>query len=184
MKTVGKIVAWLCIFSTLFVGCYSSALIDPSGNERSKIYSGDIEYVIMKDGTKQVFTNHPFFIHYFATHPSCVDDTIRVPVEKTVLIAKSDVVRTYAGNEQDDSEGVLFVVTKDSARYPLAFPYTYVGDSLVGPTLIKSVPIPLSDVAQVSVSRIDALRTVLGVAAISAFVGLAALGSAGSFGLR
>jgi hypothetical protein len=184
MKTISKAVAWACIVSTLFMGCYSSALIDPKGDEREKIYSGDIEYVIKKDGTKQVFTKHVFFAHYFAAHPTVITDTIRVPVKKTVLIPRSDVVRTYAGSEQDGSEGVLFVVTKDSARYPLAFPYTYVGDSLVGPTLIKSFPIPLSDVAQVSVSRVDALRTVLGVAAISAFAGLVALGSAGFLGLR
>jgi hypothetical protein len=59
MKSSGKIVAWLCIFSILFMGCYTPALIDPKGEEKDKIYSNDIQSVVMKDGTEIVFDRTP-----------------------------------------------------------------------------------------------------------------------------
>jgi hypothetical protein len=55
MGTKGRVVAWVCIFSTLFMGCYSSVLVDPSGAEKDKLYAGDIEAVTTKDGTEYEF---------------------------------------------------------------------------------------------------------------------------------
>jgi hypothetical protein len=59
MNRPGKPVAWICLFSVLSMGCYSSALIDPKGDERDKMYSGEIEYVVMKDSTKYMFDRTP-----------------------------------------------------------------------------------------------------------------------------
>ena len=90
MKGVGKIVAWLCIFSTLFTGCYSSAMIDPTGEEKEKMYSGEIQVVITKQGTK----------YWFEKPPTIVNDAIvgeakiyrsSGPVTEKVSIALSDV---------------------------------------------------------------------------------------------
>ncbi len=50
MGQVSKGVAWICIFSTFLLGCYSSSLIDPNGGAKEKMYSGKIESVILKDG--------------------------------------------------------------------------------------------------------------------------------------
>jgi hypothetical protein len=41
------------------VGGYSSAVVDPSGNEKQKVYSSEIEYIITKDSTKYVFDGAP-----------------------------------------------------------------------------------------------------------------------------
>ena len=63
MKGVGRVVAWTCIFSTLFMGCYSSVLIDPTGEEKEKMYSGEIQAVITKQGTKYWFEKPPTIVN-------------------------------------------------------------------------------------------------------------------------
>jgi hypothetical protein len=63
MKKASKVVAWLFIFSILFLGCYSSVTIDPTRNEREKIYSGTIESVVTEDGTAYVFPMAPTIVN-------------------------------------------------------------------------------------------------------------------------
>jgi hypothetical protein len=63
MKRTGKIVAWLCILSTFFTGCYSSVLVKPDGNEKAKIYSNYIKYAIAKEGTKYIFEKPPAIVN-------------------------------------------------------------------------------------------------------------------------
>jgi hypothetical protein len=62
MKSGGKIVAWLCICSTLLMACYSSVMVEPTGVDRKKIFSGAIDYVIMKDDTKYEFEMPPTIV--------------------------------------------------------------------------------------------------------------------------
>jgi hypothetical protein len=107
MKTMAQIVAWLCIFSTFFMGCYGSAMIDPTGDEKEKIYSGTIESVVTKDGTEYKF-------------------------DKAPAIVKDAVVGEVV-----------------------------IGDWDWGHPIIKQVSIPLSNVAEVSVSEISTWRTVV-----------------------
>jgi hypothetical protein len=52
-------VAWICICSTLLMGCYTTMLIDTKGDEKGKFYSNRIEYVITKEGRKYVFETPP-----------------------------------------------------------------------------------------------------------------------------
>jgi hypothetical protein len=59
MNTASKSLAWICIYSTLFMGCYSSALISPTGEDKDKMYSGRIESIITKDGLKYEFDIPP-----------------------------------------------------------------------------------------------------------------------------
>ena len=54
-----KIVAVVCAFSTLLIGCYSSVLIDPTGDEKGKMYKNDIEMVQTKDGSGYTFYEPP-----------------------------------------------------------------------------------------------------------------------------
>lgn len=55
MEKGAKIVACVCIFSILFTGCYSSAMVEATGSANNEIYTDNIEYVITNDGTKYVF---------------------------------------------------------------------------------------------------------------------------------
>ncbi len=55
MESAARITAWVTIFSILFTGCYSSALIDPAGKEKQDLASQRIEYVVTKDGKAHVF---------------------------------------------------------------------------------------------------------------------------------
>jgi hypothetical protein len=55
MNTAMKLTSWICIFSTALLGCTSTTLIQPEDENPEKLHSGEIEAVIMKDGTKYEF---------------------------------------------------------------------------------------------------------------------------------
>jgi hypothetical protein len=55
MKKASKFVAWVCICSTLFVGCYTWAMIDPTGEKKERIYEERIDYVLTRDSTEYEF---------------------------------------------------------------------------------------------------------------------------------
>jgi hypothetical protein len=57
MEKARKGIALICIFSTLLMGCYSSAVIAPA--EKERVHAGSIEYVVTKDGKKYVFEEPP-----------------------------------------------------------------------------------------------------------------------------
>jgi hypothetical protein len=59
MKTVTKAIACVCILSIVFMGCYTSAIIDPTGPDKEKMYSCSIQSVVTKDGKKHVFRTSP-----------------------------------------------------------------------------------------------------------------------------
>jgi hypothetical protein len=65
MEKASKGAAWICIFSTLLMGCYTTAVVEPTG-AAEKMRSGEINLVIMKDSTK----------YDFQTPPTVVKDTI------------------------------------------------------------------------------------------------------------
>ena len=55
MNATMRLTAWICIFSTGLLGCTSTTLIQPEGENQEKLSSGEIESVVMKDGTKYEF---------------------------------------------------------------------------------------------------------------------------------
>lgn len=55
MSATIRLTAWICIFSTGFLGCTSTTLIQPEGENGEQLYSGQIESVVTKDGTKYEF---------------------------------------------------------------------------------------------------------------------------------
>jgi hypothetical protein len=146
MKMRLKVVAWLCIFSTLLIGCYSSALIDPNGTERKKVYKGEIEYVIMLDGTKQIFST-----------PPTVKDSV-ILFNQPVAIAMRDVARFGSRNGGEEVHSVL---TKDGTRYEFATPPRFSSDSLFGVASNRPVSISLSQVKFVSVTKLSEGNTAL-----------------------
>lgn len=92
MIGAGKAAAWLCIISSLHMGCYSSALIDPAGNEKDKVYTDTIKMVITKDGTKYEFVETPTIAS------NAVVGTVNVRLsegimKKQVTIPLSDIER-------------------------------------------------------------------------------------------
>jgi len=107
MDMMSRIIAWLCVFSTLLTGCYSSSLIDPA-NERDRVYSDRIDYVVTYDGTK----------YEFSSPPSIVNDTIigdvkiKVPggtMTKQVSVLISDVTRVGVSKFNATSTVLLVV---------------------------------------------------------------------------
>jgi hypothetical protein len=62
MNPAGKSIAWICICSTLFMGCYSSAMISTIGEDRGLIYTNTIETVITKDSTECKFDSPPVVV--------------------------------------------------------------------------------------------------------------------------
>jgi hypothetical protein len=151
MNAARKTIAWICIFSILFVGCYGSALIDPKGEEKERIYSDKIEYVITKDGTKREFV----------TPPAIMSNAL-VP-KQSVSIPLSDVAQFNAGDGKGKiyMDRIQFIITKDSTKYEFDTPPKVSDDHIVGLALNKSTSIPLSDVSQVCVTKFKAAETVL-----------------------
>jgi hypothetical protein len=183
MGKTRKAVAWISIVSTLWMGCYSSALIEPTADEKENIHTDRINFVVAKDGKK----------YEFEKPPVVVNDTIvggrtkftwRTKVnEEETLIPDSDV----AWVELSPSGKTECVVTKAGAMYTYEAPPTRVSGAYVGkatfldygPLVMEQVSIPLSDVAEISVSRVNSGGTrtliILGlsvavIAATAAFV--------------
>ena len=107
MNTTTKAVAWLCIFSTFLMGCYTSTLISPTDSNREQLESGTIEYVVTKDSMKYVFEDTP-------DAPVIANDSIVGWVDTSqVSIPLSDVV-------QISTENVDWVATIGSSVLGLA----------------------------------------------------------------
>jgi hypothetical protein len=92
MERTGKMVAWACMCSTLFMGCYTSVMVEPTGEGKEKIYSDRIYYVITKDGTKYEFEKAP------AIAKDTIVGEVKIHMEpgfitKQVSIPVSDVVK-------------------------------------------------------------------------------------------
>lgn len=51
MKRTANILAWVCIFSLLLMGCYTSFLTAPTSPEKQKPDTLKIKTVVTKDGT-------------------------------------------------------------------------------------------------------------------------------------
>jgi len=107
MKKGGKVVAWVCIFSTVIMGCYSSAMIEPTGANKERVYSGEIHYLVTKDSTR----------YWFEKPPAIVKDTIvgeanfyrgRGLTTEKVSIPYSNV--TMASVDESDPMATTFLV--------------------------------------------------------------------------
>ncbi len=137
MKTAGKAVAWVCIFSTTFMGCYTSALIDPRGTEKDKIYSGRIESVTMNDGREYVFD----------PSPTTVDDSIVGIVKgKQVSIPLSDVIY-----QKEEPPRHTCVIVEGGRTYLFENGPVVLNDSIIGMLNGNRASLLISDVEKVEV---------------------------------
>jgi hypothetical protein len=93
MNATGKAVALVCIFSTLFTGCYSSTLIDPDGDGKDRIHSEGIEYVVMKDGQRYDFVVPPYIKNGAIVGPLASGDSVEVslPLSEVKDVCVSEI---------------------------------------------------------------------------------------------
>jgi hypothetical protein len=194
MSRAGKVTVWVSIFSTLFMGCYSSELNDLNGKGRQethsteqRTYPSEIEYVVTKDGKQ----------FHFVTPPTIVKDSIG-----NVLSSDIDYVNLKDGTKytldkltgsgitptetlKTNGTKVGYVITKDGTKYMFEGTTAVRNDTILGvlkataapgfaddptawSTVAKGTPvaIPLSDVAQVNVSELNGWLTALFVLGI------------------
>ena len=184
MNALSKIVAGICIFSTLFMGCYSSSMIDFAGGEKEKIYSNDITSVLTKDGKKYEFETPPVVSNDTIVGVAKVSGYTQVKKDET-SIPQSDVA--YVGISNSGS--IAFVVTKAGAKYTYEEPPTVVEAKFVGkakftgvtPMRAEQVSIPLSDVEEISVSELNsggtAVAILLGVVIVAGIIAVFTVGT-------
>jgi hypothetical protein len=85
MNATMTLTAWLCILSTALLGCTSTTLYKPEGENQEKLHSGQIEGVVMKDGSKFEFDGDKK-----ATIAEGKAVTIRLSDVDKVLVRESD----------------------------------------------------------------------------------------------
>jgi hypothetical protein len=122
-----KITAYNCICSTLFIGCYSSAMITLTGDDKEKMYTGRIHFIITKDGTKYEFDTLPMISN---------DSFAEEATNKLVSIPLSEMVIGISGGKEvaiplSDVDKVL-VHKFDTGRTIGAVVGTVFGVALVG----------------------------------------------------
>lgn len=100
MNTASRTVAWLCVCSILFSGCYSSATTYATGSGKDKVDPGHIQAILTKDGRS----------YEFDSEPTISNDTVVGEVDgKPIAIPMSDV-RIYHGQKFNSQQTVLVVV--------------------------------------------------------------------------
>ena len=165
MNTTGKIVAGVCIFSTLFMGCYSSVLVIPDDAENVRVNSGYIDYVITKDGKKYEFQRPPVVANDRLVGEATVTGYGQVNQEE-ISIPLSDL----AFNSKSNYGETEYVVTKAGAKYTYDESPVTVNGSVVGKAkfagftpMKEQVSIPLSDIQRVEASKLEVGNTIAGL---------------------
>jgi hypothetical protein len=100
MKRSVKIVAWLCIFSIHYMGCYSSTMVDPAGADKEKVDPDWIYNVVTKDSTKYAF-DYPAKIVKDSVVGDVVGEQVSIPLSDVALVS---------GDEFNHDKTVSFVV--------------------------------------------------------------------------
>jgi hypothetical protein len=87
------------------MGCYSSALIDPAGNEREKMYTMNIERIVTKGGIEYTFDS-----------PAVADSSVITGIgriyrgkNELVTIPAPKIAQVYAFNSKP-GEAILYVL--------------------------------------------------------------------------
>jgi hypothetical protein len=170
MNITMKITACICISSTLFTGCYSSALISSTGDDKDLIYTNKIETVITKDSTECKFDSPPAVVS---------DTTVR---KRFVSIPRANVSDIYT----KESSSFVFVDTNDDSTYrfnnrPTISIQSISGEAtdyllhsvVIGDTGGVLVAIPLDNIEKVQLLKFDTGRTIVAVVEAAVFVSLA-----------
>ena len=97
MNATMRLTAWICIFSTGLLGCTSTTLYKPDDENQEKLSSGEVESVIMKDGTKYEFEgNHKGTISAGMVRGISGGKTVALPLSDVdkMLVRESNTVLT------------------------------------------------------------------------------------------
>jgi hypothetical protein len=169
MTMAGEATAYVCIFSILYMGCYTSTFIDPSGEDKGKIFTNHVLYVVTRDSTKYIFDEPPAVasdtIVGVATPQLSRRLEVSIPLTEAVQIGESQ-----HGN-------IKYVITKDGTKYEFDIerPPAIVNKSIVGTTKpIASGPMkvtmPLSDVREVCISEFSPEGTWIPIGFVAAII--------------
>jgi hypothetical protein len=122
MNSTMKVTAWVCIFSTSMLGCTSTSLYKPEGENQEKLYSGQIEGVVTKDGTKYEFRGDP--------KATIVDAVIKgISEGKEVAIPLSEVDKVLV-REHDTGLTICVIVGAGLTVAAVAFIIKTIVDSV------------------------------------------------------
>lgn len=96
MKPVGRVIAWICIFCTLFMGCYSSVMVDPTGPDKQKICSETITSVVTRDGREYEFDIPPSIINdaivgVITVWPGPTTYQVSIPISDLARVSMSEL---------------------------------------------------------------------------------------------
>ena len=194
MQSTGKVVAWACMFTTLFMGCYNSVLIDPKGEGKKEIRSNKIKYLVTTNGTKYVFDYPPTIVNdavvigptekdkIYSDHIEYVatQDGTKWEFNSFLTIVNDTIVTKPTEKYRIYSNRIDYVVTEDGTKYEFDKAPAIVDDAIVGEAKVrtdpgfitKQVSIPLSDVVRVNVKELDSGKTIESVLLVLGAVGL------------
>jgi hypothetical protein len=141
MKTRLKVVAWLCIFSTLLMGCYTSIIVEPTGDGKNLLRSHRIGYLVSKDSVKYVYDKPPIIVN-----DTIVGEFTSVPLAHVSYASIEDMPLP---------DSIAYVVTTDGRRYDFDSRARVLNGYIVGELVFdpadtsrsRLVAIPLSEVA-------------------------------------
>ena len=117
---VTKFTAWLCIFSSGLLGCTSTTLIQPEGENQERLSSGEIESVVMKDGTKYEFEgNQKGTLAAGMVRGISAGKTVALPlsdVDKVVVRENDTVLTTIAVIAGGAALVAIFIAASDGGK--------------------------------------------------------------------
>jgi len=95
MKTVHRFVAWICLFSTTVMGCYTTSFIEPTGDGRQRIEKGEITRVVMKGGIVYEFDEPPIVVEEAITGDAKIKQSDGEYISKEVSLPITDVAEIH-----------------------------------------------------------------------------------------
>jgi hypothetical protein len=104
-----KGVAWVCILSTLLMGCYGGVVIDPTGEQKDEVYSNDILQVTTKDNVEYSFEQPATIVN------DTIIGVIRVPATEGLMRKTVAIPLSVVSTVTLDKISVLMTVIAASA---------------------------------------------------------------------
>ncbi len=175
MKAIGKIIAWVCIFSIFLMGCYNTALLRADDEWFGKIPSDKIEQVAAKDGTRYQFVVPPVIVKdTVVIRPSGNRRDKLCSNEIDYVIAKDGTkysqMPAVIERERIPSGHIEYIVMKNGTRFEFDEAPAIVNDAIVGAAVLGreedstlQVSLDLSDVAEIYVSEFSTWRTLVAI---------------------
>lgn len=162
MNSATRLVTWVCTLSTLFMGCYTSVLVDPTDAENVRTNSGYVDYVVTKDGKRYEFEKSAVVANDKLVGEATVTGYSQVNQEEnSVPLTDVAYIRKSASGKTE------YVVTKAGAKYTYEEPPAVLNGAVFGKATFagfmpikKQVSIPLSEIQKVEASKLNMTNTI------------------------